>query len=90
MFLGPAGLAVSGLYIVNQGAGLLSMPDVIYWTLVLLMLVARYVDIVRFRGVTAYGEPATMVHWRRYALGLIVGSISVWVLMHGIAHAWLK
>jgi len=90
MFLGSAGLAVSGLYIVIHGAGLFSMPDVIYWTLVLLMLVARYVDIVRFRGATAYGESATLVHWRRYALGLAVGSIAVWVLMHGIAHAWLK
>jgi len=90
MFLGTLGLAASGLYIINYGAGLFSMPDVIYWTLVPLMLLARYVDIVRFRGATAYGEPATLVHWRHYALGLVVGSIAVWILMHGIAHAWLK
>lgn len=40
--------------------------------------VGEYVDIVRYQGMTADGEPATTVHFRRYVLMLIVVSAAVW------------
>jgi hypothetical protein len=55
-----------------------------------LLIVARYVDITRFKGDTAYGEPATLAHWRRYALSLLVGSIVVWVVIHGIGYVSMR
>lgn len=60
-------------------------------TTVLLFLVAggviaiRYIDITRFAGQTAEGEPADLSHWRRYALGVVLVSVSLWGLARFVA-----
>jgi hypothetical protein len=63
-------------------AGGFSLYDVLYWMTVASMLGARYVDIHRFQGATASGEPATPEHFRRYAYGVTAGALAVWALAH--------
>ena len=47
------------------------------------MLGVRYLDIRKFGGRTADGAaPATMAHWRRYALLLIGVCLLLWTLAH--------
>ncbi len=46
-----------------------SALDGLYAVLVALLLVVRFVDITRLGGQTSEGHPATLAHWRRYALG---------------------
>lgn len=42
------------------------------------MVLARYLDVRRFEGLTVDSQPATLGHFRRYAVGLaLVGGI-VW------------
>jgi hypothetical protein len=60
------------------------LTDLLFWVIVILLIVARYVDIAYFEGATSYGEPATMKHWRRYAIGLGLISLVVWAVAHGI------
>ncbi len=49
---------------------------------VVLMIVARRVDIARWRGKTVTGEPATLVHWREYAVTLVWLTTIVSILAH--------
>lgn len=50
----------------------------IYWATIGLVVAARYVDIRRFDGLTADGQPATLKHWRRHTIGLLTLGAAVW------------
>lgn len=50
-----------------------------------LMLLARWFDITRCGGRTVNAEPATLAHWRRYALVLTGVTLTAWSLAHLIA-----
>jgi hypothetical protein len=55
-----------------------SIADLAFWLTVGLLICARYVDIVRYKGTTVDGEPATTAHFRRYVLMLVLVSAVVW------------
>ncbi len=71
--------------IAQQGSSLLSVADAFYWAAVGSLLLVRYVDIRYAFGLTAYGDPASMAHWRRYAAALLVVSTGLWLAVHAIA-----
>lgn len=54
------------------------------------LLAVRLIDIRAFAGQTSEGEPATMAHWRRYAIRLLVFS-AVWRGLMGllVAQGWI-
>ncbi len=52
------------------------------------LIAARYVDVRHYKGQTGYGEPATLGHWRSYALKIGVGSAGVWLAVRILAHYW--
>lgn len=52
--------------------------DGAYGAVVLGLIAARYVDIRRYAGLTVHSEPATMAHFRRYAVGLVVFAGALW------------
>jgi hypothetical protein len=88
-FWGAAGLAVLWYCMLLIGEGSFrgrSFPiiDVIYWTTVVVIVVVRYVHIKYLKGDTYHGEPATMRHFRRYALWLLLLAIAAWLLVHGM------
>ena len=58
-----------------------SVLDGVVWITVVLMIVARRIDITRWQGTTALGEPATLDHWRGYSVTL------VWITTAGFAIA---
>lgn len=86
MFLGNAALGMSAIVILNGTGGALSAADAVYAVFVPLLIGVRYVDITRYNGVTAYGQPATIAHWKRYAAVLVVGSAGVWGACHAAAY----
>jgi hypothetical protein len=55
-------------------------PDALYALVVVALLVARYIDVTRFNGMTAYAAPATRAHLRRYALVLVNVALFGWLL----------
>lgn len=87
MIIGSFTLAVCAVYTLMHPTPLLFWNDVLYGVTVPLMIIARYVDIKYFEGATAEGQPATMAHWRRYAVGLSIGSVILWLAVLGIAFA---
>ncbi|HET7599654.1 MAG TPA: hypothetical protein VFK09_05155 [Gemmatimonadales bacterium] len=61
-----------------QSAGW-SVADIIFAVLPLLMIGFRYIDIVRYQGMTADGDaPATMAHLKRYALTVVLVAAALW------------
>jgi hypothetical protein len=72
-----AGLA--GLIAQRSGP---SELDAVYGAAVAAMAVARYVDIVRFQGMTSEGEPATVGHFWRYAVILTLVAGAAWAAAH--------
>jgi hypothetical protein len=85
MMLGNVALLLTAAWISQQHSGFLSVADAAFWGLIAFVIAARYVDVARFQGRTATYEPATMVHWRRYALGVLLFGLGVWILAHGLA-----
>jgi hypothetical protein len=57
-----------------------TIKDALYWAAVLGMIAARQLDVVRFKGRTSMGEPATTRDVRRYAAGLIASAAALWCL----------
>lgn len=86
MVLGNLILLACAYGIVQHRSTVLSIADAFYWASVGCLLAVRYVDIRYAQGLTADGDPATMAHWRRYAV--LLGGIAavLWFVVHGIAY----
>ena len=68
---------------IGQGNSKLFAPiDALFWVLVGSLLIARYVDIQYYNGMTGDGDAATMADFKRYALILGVISIGLWIGAH--------
>jgi hypothetical protein len=80
MAIGNLALFMIAILIIQRRS--FSAFDMAYWLIVVALIVVRYVDITRFDGRTASAEPATLRHFRRYALGLLVSAGSVWTGVH--------
>ena len=65
-----------------------SWRDAALWASAGLALGARYIDIARGTGETTEGQPATMRHWRRHAVFLIVVAACLTALAH-VAQAFV-
>jgi hypothetical protein len=62
-----------------------SAYDLVYWLLVGALVLARYVDIRYHNGQLAYSEgAATLKHWRRYAVLLVIVYLLAWVSAHSL------
>jgi len=70
--------------IVVNKAGITS--DYAYWITVVALIGIRLLDIKKFAGETADFEPATMVHWRKYTIKLILLALLVYILAKGLAY----
>ncbi len=69
-----------GIYSSEKALGL---KDGIYGISVLLLIITRYIDIKYLDGLTAQGTPASMTHWYRYVVSLLIFAGLIW----GLAHA---
>ncbi|NMC19113.1 MAG: hypothetical protein GYA33_01725 [Thermogutta sp.] len=70
-----------GVSVVSHQGGF-SAVDVIYWAAVLGIPLARYVDMTKFAGRRADGEPTTLADWRRFSLAVVIAGIVAWALIH--------
>ena len=81
--VGNAALLLLAVLITEQKA--FSRLDVAFWMTVAALILLRYIDITRLNGLTADGEPASLKHWRRYVLLLLLIAGCLWVLAHGVS-----
>jgi hypothetical protein len=82
MLLGNVGLIFAALKIYMSTGW--SVADVAFWLIVCLLIGARYIDIVRFKGATMDGQPATRAHLKRYVLIVLLASTAVWAVARAL------
>ena len=86
MLIGNVILLFCAYGIVQHRSSVLSIADAFYWAIVGSLLAARYVDIRYLYGTTADGAPATIAHWQRYAVFLVLVATGFWLVVHAIAY----
>ena len=60
--------------------------DLAYWIVVVTLIGIRLLDIKKFAGETANFEPATMAHWRKYAIQVIIIALFGYILAKGLSY----
>lgn len=85
-FLGNLVLLFSFIGMLQHRGSFLSAWDAVFWAGVAVLIPVRYLDIARFHGETVSGQPATLAHWRRYAILLPLAAALAWAA----AHAWAR
>jgi hypothetical protein len=61
-----------------------SIADLAFWLVVGLLIGARYIDIVRYKGATIDGEPATLAHFKRYVLVVLFAGAALWAIARAL------
>jgi hypothetical protein len=90
MLLGNLILLISTIFIIQGENWKFHTVDVVFWVAVAVLLLARYLDIKFYKGLTTTDQPASMVDWRKYAALLLIISTAVWVLAHVINYLMAK
>ena len=86
ILLGNAILFLAAIFIFRHKGETFHTADIIFWGTAVTLIFVRYLDIKFYNGLTATGQPASMVHWRKYAILLLICSTLIWVLAHIINH----
>ncbi len=90
MFLGNFILFISIICIFEYKSRLFHTMDAVFWITVAALVIVRYLDINLLDGLTATGLPASMTHWIKYVILLLVCSTAVWVLSHIVSYMVVK
>jgi hypothetical protein len=86
MFLGNFALMICAANILMGESSSTRTSDIIFWCAVAAMIIVRFLDIKFLDGQTAAGEPASIKHWRRYAIVLAVISAAIWAAAHAAVY----
>jgi len=84
MFYGNLVLVVCAILIATT-RGYSFAINVVFWATVAACIALRYFDITGMNGRTITNQPATLRHWRRYALLLSIAAAVVWIAAHGVS-----
>lgn len=84
MLAGNAIPMFTAIWIAKDSIPFGSVADLLFWSAIVSLVLARYLDVAYFHGTTSTGEPATMAHWRKHALLAVVLGGVVWLAAHGI------
>jgi len=71
-------LVFGAIFIMQSNAP--GLADIIYWLIALGLILARYVDIRYLNGETSDNKPATLKHWRRYSVLLLIAAAILYPL----------
>ena len=81
---GTLTMLIAGFVIVSRPTWTFSGADAAFWAGALLAIVLRYLDVARYGGDTARGEPATMGHFTRYAVGVVGIGLAYWTMAQSV------
>jgi hypothetical protein len=87
IFLGNALLLILLVFIVEKRPVFPSLIDLASLATVASLIAVRYVDVRLLNGQTGTGDPATMTHWRRYAMLTGIVGVGLWLLARVLTHS---
>jgi hypothetical protein len=76
---------VCAVFILKEAGSGLSIWDLAYWAALALVVATRYLDVTRLGGTTSDDQTATLAHWRRSALAVVLAGLGVWGGVHIVA-----
>lgn len=80
MIAGPAALLFAGVAIMTNWGGWLTAADYVFFVVLGLMMLGRWLEFRSGQARTAYGEPVTASDVRRYVVLAPVVGLGVWVV----------
>ena len=80
--LGNIILVIVAVKLLLQPTRWFSGLDVFYWSVVVLIVAARYAEIRYFQGSAGDGKLATLQDWRRFAIVTLLSAGGAWVAVH--------
>jgi uncharacterized membrane protein len=84
MALGNLALLVIAMLISQKPTWTITVLDAAFFGVVLTLFVARYLDVKRFGGETANGQPATGRDLVHYGVGLVAVAAGLWGLVQAV------
>ncbi len=84
MFIGSIASIFLLFFIIQRKSPVIS--DVVFWVLVFSLILVRYIDITRFKGQTSEGEPATLQHWKKYSIMVVLAACVLYAIAKVLAH----
>ena len=84
LVVGNMALMLVGVQLFLHPRGWFSVLDAAYWSIVVLILAARYADMRYCNGTTADGKPCTPAIWRRHTVVLVLLACVVWLAAHSL------
>lgn len=81
-FVGNMLLASVGISLLFRKSAAPSLLDLYYWSVVIFILAARYVDVRFCQGATTDGKEATMQDWKQHAITLVMSAAVAWGLLY--------
>ena len=88
--LGNAILFFTALSILQHKGEMFYTADIVFWVTVAVLIIVRYLDIKFWNGLTVTGLPASMAHWRKYTIILLICSTAIWIGAHIIYHLFIN
>jgi hypothetical protein len=86
LLLGPAGLLLTGVAIMQSKAGWFTGKDLIFGLVVLVMILCRWVDFLKGNGDNALGDPVSKRYMLGYTvIGLVAGA-AIWAGVNVLAN----
>lgn len=82
LMFGHVALVTFAALILKNDPPLLSVMSVAYWGVVLVIVAARYLDIVHLDGTTADGDPATRRDLHRFSAVTVTVAAVLWAAVH--------
>jgi len=77
-------LLIAAAMIANKLVSSLT-ANLVYHFVVLSIILVRYIDIRVYKGLTSELEPATMAHWKKYSIIILLYGFGLWAAMHIIS-----
>ena len=90
MLVGNMTLFILTIFILMNKGKPFNAADVVFWITVAALVLTRYFDIKLLGGLTVTNQPASMAHWRKYTIFLLIGSTAVWGLLHAINYLFIN
>jgi hypothetical protein len=88
--VGPAMLMVLAVLIVNSGSGWWTVLDMLFFVAIALMVWSRWAEIRSGYGRTAYNDPATPAHFRRYVTVMVPVALAAWAVANVLGNHLLQ
>ena len=86
MVIGPGLLAITAMHIYLNGTGWHTVADYVYFAILVLMILGRWLEYLGGVPLNSFGEPSTPRDFRQYIVLLTIAGIAIWVVANAFGN----